>query len=142
MNAVSALEDVRVPTRYKLAALWTSVMFCYIYADYFELYVPGKLAGMMAGRMDPLGAVTQGVLVGTAAMLALPSLMIFLSVALAPRACRWLNVVVGLLYTAVQLMVISGSGWAFYIAFGIVESALTLLVVWIAWKWPMTAPAR
>jgi len=34
-------------------------MSCFIYADYFELYVPGKLQGMLAGRMEPLGAVTQ-----------------------------------------------------------------------------------
>ncbi|MEP6938797.1 MAG: DUF6326 family protein [Rudaea sp.] len=136
MKAVPALEDVSVPTRYKLSAMWVSVMFCYIYADYFELYVPGKLQGMIAGRMDPLGPVTQGVLAGTAAMLALPSLMILLSIALPPRLCRWLNVVVGIVYTLIQLLVISGSGWAFYVAFGILETALTALVVWTAWKWP------
>lgn len=136
MTTVLPLEDVRVPTRYKLAAAWASVMSCYIYADYFELYVPGKLQGMLAGRMEPLGPVTQGVLLGTAAMLALPSLMILLSVALPSRWCRCLNVGVGLLYTAIQLLVTSGSGWAYYIAFGLLESALTAMVVWTAWRWP------
>jgi hypothetical protein len=136
MKVESVLEDVRVPTRYKLSAMWASVMFCYIYADYFELYVPGKLQGMLAGSMAPLGPVTQGVLVGTGAMLALPSLMILLSILLAPRACRWLNIVVGVVYTAIQLLVISGSGWAFYIAFGILETLLTALAAWTAWTWP------
>ena len=50
MTAETHLEDVRVPTRYKLSAMWTSVMFCYIYVDYFELYVPGKLQGMLEGK--------------------------------------------------------------------------------------------
>ncbi|MEO8670574.1 MAG: DUF6326 family protein [Tahibacter sp.] len=139
MKAVSALEDVRVPTRYKLSAMWVSVMFCYIYADYFELYLPGKLQGMLAGRMDPLGPVTQGVLVGTAVMLALPSLMILLSVALPPRVCRWLNIVVAIVYTVIQLLVVSGSSWVFYVGFGIVETVLTALVIWTAWTWPRVA---
>jgi hypothetical protein len=140
MTTASALDDVRVPTRYKLAAIWASVMSCYIYADYFELYVPGKLRGMLAGRMEPLGAVSQGVLLGTSAMLAVPSLMIVLSVLLPGRLCRWLNVAVGLVYTAIQLLVVSSSGWAFYIGFGLLETALTALVVWTAWSWPKQAP--
>lgn len=136
MTPAATLHDVRVPTRYKLAAIWASVMSCFIYADYFELYVPGKLQGMLAGRMEPLGPVTQGVLAGTSAMLAVPSLMIALSVLLPVRACRWLNVVVGLVYTAIQLLVVSGSGWAFYVGFGLLEAALMASVAWIAWRWP------
>ncbi|TZF87774.1 DUF6326 family protein [Cognatilysobacter lacus] len=136
MKAATTLHDVRVPTRYKLAAIWASVMSCFIYADYFELYVPGKLQGMLAGRMEPLGPVTQGVLLGTSAMLAVPSLMIALSVLLPPGPCRWLNLVVGLLYAVLQLLVISHSGWAFYIGFGLLEVALMAFVVWTAWRWP------
>jgi len=139
MAEIKAFEDVQVPTRYKLAAMWTSVMFCYIYADYFELYVPNKLQGMLAGQMAPLGPVTQGVLAGTAAMLALPSLMIMLSVLLKPAACRWLNIIVGIIYTVIEVLVISGSGWAFYIGMGGLEAALTALVAWTAWKWPRSA---
>ena len=139
MLSNTALEDVRVPTRYKLSALWTSVMFCYIYADYFELYVPGKLQAMLAGQMAPLGPVTQGVLVATATMLALPSLMIFLSVTLGASATRWLNIAMGVVYSFIQLAVISGGGWAFYVAMGVLETALTALIVWTAWKWPRSA---
>jgi hypothetical protein len=136
MAAVSVLDDVPVPIRYKLSALWISVMFLYIYADYFELYVPGKLQSILAGQMIPLGPVTQNVLLGTAAMLALPSLMLFLSVALRASATRWLNIAVGAIYTAIQIAVVSGSGWTFYVAMGLLETALTVLIVWTAWKWP------
>ena len=142
MATASALEDVRVPTRYKLSAIWTSVMFCYIYADYFELYVPGKLQGMLAGQMVPLGPVTQGVLMGTATMLALPSLMILLSVALKATLNRWLNVLVGTIYTAIQIAVVARSVWGFYIALGILEAALTALIVWTAWTWPRNDSLR
>lgn len=116
--------------------MWASVMFCYIYVDYFELYVPGKLQGMLDGKIAPLGPVTQGVLLATATMLALPSLMIFLSVTLRASMSRWLNIVMGITYTAIQIAVVSGSGWVFYVAIGILEAALTASIVWTAWKWP------
>ena len=53
------LDDIKVHVKFKLFALWTSVMFCYIYGDYFELYQPGKLPAMLAGR-TALGAVSGG----------------------------------------------------------------------------------
>ncbi len=136
MSNAAALEDVPVPTRYKLSAMWASVMFCYIYVDYFELFVPGKLQEMLNGRMGPLGPVTQGVLLGTGIMMALPSLMIFLSLTLRATATRWLNIVMGAIYTAIMLAVVSGSGWVFYVSIGLVEAALTALILWTAWKWP------
>ena len=40
MNHTIKLEDFKVNVKIKLSVLWTSVMFCYIYEDYFELYVP------------------------------------------------------------------------------------------------------
>ena len=129
-----ALQDAYVNVRVKLSALWASVMFCYIYADYFGLYVPGALRSMLEGQMRPLGPTTQGVLLGTSAMMAIPSLMIFLSVALSPRLTRVLNISLGVVYTGIIL--ITMWGWAFYILFGFIEITLTLLVVWHAWQWP------
>jgi hypothetical protein len=128
------LEDNRIPVQIKLSALWASVMFCYIYADYFGLYVPGSLQSMMNGQMGPLGPTTQGVLLGTSLMLAIPAVMIFLSVALKPNLNRWLNIVFGVVYTIIIL--ITMWDWAFYIFYGVIEITLTGLVVWYAWKWP------
>ena len=130
----AALDDVKVDVKIKLSALWASVMFCYIYADYFGLYVPGKLQGMLEGKMVPLGPVTQSFLLGTSAVMAIPSVMIFLSVALRPRLNRCLNIVFGAIYTAIILVTMWD--WAFYIFFGVIEIALTTLVVWYAWRWP------
>lgn len=129
-----ALQDTRVDVKLKLAALWTSVMFCYIYADYFGLYVPGKLQHILEGKMGPLGATTQGILLGTSVMLSIPSVMIFLSVGLKPNLSRWLNLVFGALFTAIIL--ITMWQWQFYVYFGVIEITLTGLVVWYAWTWP------
>jgi hypothetical protein len=135
MTATGAgLEDFKINVKLKLAALWTSVMFCYIYADYFGLYVPGILHNMLEGKMVPLGPVTQGVLLGTSIMMLIPSIMIFLSVALKPNLNRWLNIIFGVLYTVIIL--ITMWSWMFYILYGVFEITLTLLIVWYAWKWP------
>ena len=127
-------DDIKIHVKLKISAIWASVMFCYIYADYFGLYVPGALQGMLAGKMGPLGPTTQGVLVGTSVMMAIPSVMIFLSLALKANVSRWLNVVFGVIYTVIIL--ITMWNWAFYIFWGVIEIVLTGLVVWYAWTWP------
>jgi len=106
-------EDIKVNTRFKLFALWSSVILFYIYGDYFELYQPGKLQGMIAGR-TVLGAVSQRILLGMSAVMIIPSLMPFLSLALPAGVNRWVNIVSGALYTAIMILVIRG-GWHFYI---------------------------
>lgn len=46
-----ALEDIKVNVKLKLAALWASFMFLYIYVDYFGLYMPGYINNILAGKM-------------------------------------------------------------------------------------------
>ena len=130
-----ALEDPKVNVKTKLSALWASVMFCYVYGDYFGLYGNGKLAEMMEGKIGPLGEATQGVLVGVSAMMAVPSVMVFLSLAMPPVLNRWLNLLLGLAYTAIMLMTMRGAP-TFYVFMGAIEVLLTLLIVWHAWTWP------
>lgn len=128
-------EDARVDPKLKLSALWAATTFCYIYGDYFELYVPGKLASMLEEKMGPLGPVTQGVLLGTSILLAIPSVMVFLSLVLKPRFNRPINIVLGALYSVIMIAAIQRA-WIFYKFFGVVEIALTAAIVWYAWKWP------
>ena len=130
-----ALDDIKIHVKIKMSALWASVMFCYIYGDYFGLYQPGKLQGMLEGKMVPLGRATQGVLLGTSLMMAIPSVMVFLSLALKPNLNRWLNIVFGVVYTVIILITMQGS-WVFYQFLGVVEVVLTALIAWYAWNWP------
>ena len=133
---MSQLTDFKLHTKLKLSLLWVSTVFCYIYCDYFELYVPGKLQGMLEGNFGPLGTVTQSTLVGTSVLLAIPSLMIFLSAALRPRISQSLNVVLGLFYTLMMALLAYQTEWYFYKFFASLEALLTALVVWYAWTWP------
>jgi hypothetical protein len=128
------LSDIKLHVRLKLSALWAALMFCYIYGDYFGLYVPGKLQGMLGGE-GPIGPASQGSLLGAALLLALPGLMVFLSLVMPPPLCRWLNIALGAFYTVVMLLTMPGAWW-FYIVLGLIEVALSLLIVAYAWRWP------
>jgi len=125
--------DAPVPVRLKLAALWTSAMFCYLYADYFGLFIPGTLEGMLQGRMAPVGAVNQAMLLGTSTMMAIPSVMIALSLLLPFRLSRVLNIVTGVLYTLIILVTMWS--WAFFVLYGVIEVLLTGTIAWSAWRW-------
>lgn len=134
-SGTTVLDDVKIHVRIKLSALWASVMFCYLYGDYFGLYKPGVLQSMLDGRMGPLGPTTQGVLLGTALMMAIPSAMVFLSLVLKASVCRWANIVLGTFYTAIMLVSMPGA-WTFYLVLGVIEVVFTLLIVRYAWTWP------
>ena len=136
MNHINKLEDFKVNVKIKLAALWTSVMFCYIYEDYFELYVPKKLEHIISG--DGL-LNTPMKLFSASFVLIIPALMIFLSILLIPKLSRLINIIFGTLYTALMLWIASNYSdkWlTFALSFAIIESIITLIIVWYAWKWP------
>ncbi len=135
-KAGTALDDIKIHVKIKLSALWAAVMFCYIYGDHFRLFQQGELQGMLEGKMWSL-PVTQGLLLGTSILMAIPSVMVFLSLALKPNLNRWVNILLGVFYTAIMLITMTMPGaWAYYIFLGIVEVALTVLIVWYAWSWP------
>ncbi|HKT42685.1 MAG TPA: DUF6326 family protein [Rhodanobacteraceae bacterium] len=129
------LQGFTPPIQLKLAMLWASVVFCYIYGDYFGLYVPGTLQSMLDGRMGPLGPTTQNVLLGTTVLMAIPSLMPIACLMLRPGWNRVANLLFGLVYSVVMALTLAGA-WRFYQLLGVVEILLTLAVCWYAWKWP------
>ncbi len=129
------LQNVKVHVKLKLASLWASLMFCYIYGDYFGLFQPGNLQSMLNGQMGPLGHTTQAVLLGTALLMAVPSLMIFLSLVLIPAINRAANIALGVLYAVIMLISMPGA-WTFYMVLGVIEVALCLAIIGYAWRWP------
>ena len=131
----SQSETFRLPTGLAISLLWASLMGLYIYNDYFSLYLPGTIEGMSAGKLGPLGEASAGVLLGVAIVLAVPALMIFLSAALPRLISRWLNVVLGLAYTAIEALTFFGSV-PFYQVVVVLEILVTLGIVAYALRWP------
>jgi hypothetical protein len=130
-----ALEDIKVNVKLKLAALWTAFMFLYSYVDYFHLYMPGSLEDMLAGKVFTF-EVTQAFLLIVLVLVAIPVLMIFLSVALPAKVNRWTNIIVAAVYIPYMLFNLAGEAWIHMVFGAVVEVVLLLLVIWYAWKWP------
>ena len=134
INKTTEKEDVKINVKMKLSALWVALMLLYVYADILSLFKPGQIEEMISGRMGPF-PVTQGSLLTASILMMIPAVMVFLSLTLKPKVNRWANIILGLLYTAVNIGNLVGETWAFYLLFGVVEMALTLLIVGYAWKW-------
>jgi hypothetical protein len=130
----SEFESVQTPTPIRLALLWAALMGLYIYNDYFSLYVPGTIEEMSAGVIGPLGTANDIVLVMVALVLAIPAMMIFLSVFLPTVLSRWSNIFFGVVYTIIEGLTFVGSR-PFYQMVVTFEIVVTLLVIWTAWRW-------
>ena len=130
------MKDFEINVKLKLAALWISATFCYLYGDYFELYTPGKIDSLLSGDnvLD-----SPEILLIAALVMIIPPLMVVASLMLKPKLNRWLNIVFGTIFTMLMLLIAVGSltpWYRFYVFLALVESVLTALVVWHALKWP------
>ena len=129
------LDNPNINIKIKLAALWTSVVFCYLYGDYFELYTPDKADSLITGA-HVLDSPTK--LLIASVVLAIPSIMVALSILLNPKVNRFLNVVFGSVFTLMMIFIGVNSltpWYGFYVFFAFLESIITCTIVWFAWNW-------
>ena len=130
------LENPKVNIKIKLASLWASSTFCYLYGDYFELYTPDKVNSLITGE-NIMDSPTKLLLASI--ILAIPSVMVPISIFLKPKINRILNIVFGTLFTLMMIFIgiMSTNEWyLFYVFLAFLESIITALIVWYAWKWP------
>jgi hypothetical protein len=133
----NAMEDSKVSLKLKLAALWSSFMFLYIYVDYFALYMPSKIDDVLKGKVFVF-EVTQGFLFAALASVTIPALMIFLSVALHAKVNRWANIIIAVVYIPYSLFNLVGEVWMHMVFGAVVEVVFLCLIIRYAWKWPRT----
>jgi hypothetical protein len=130
-----ALEDIKVNVKLKLAALWVSFMFLYIYVDYFHLYMPGSVQDILAGKMYVFDITQTALLIGLVSV-SIPAIMIFLSVALSAKVNRWVNIIIAAVYIPYTLFNLVGEAWIHMVFGAVVEVVILLLIISYAWKWP------
>jgi len=131
------LEDVKINVKIKLSALWVTVMFLYVYGDIVGFMKPGALDHYIKGIGATGAPITQIALVQIAIAMAIPSVMVLLSLTLKPKANRWANIILGIFYTCFVALVNFGVEVSYYFMFlSFLEVVLTALIVWNAWKWP------
>ena len=130
------MKDFPINIKIKLAALWASATFCYLYGDYFELYTPEKVNSLISGDNN-LNSPAKILLASI--ILAISSVMVAASIFLKPKINRIVDIVFGTLFTLMMVFIgiISTNEWyLFYVFLAFLESIITALIVWIAWKWP------
>ncbi len=134
MTAGTKLEPSLVNVRIKISALWTSMLFVFVYVDLFSLYRRDFRADLEAGEVGGF-TINQAFLLGVTAYVVIPSLMVFLALVLRPRVNRIVNIALGIVYS---LTIIAGAigEWNYYILGSAVEVALLAAIVYYAWTWP------
>src|SRR4051794_12665620 len=116
-------------------------MFLYIYVDYFALYKPGLIDNLRAGVVFELD-ISPTLLTMMLASVAIPALMVMLSMTLPARVNRATNLVVASLYMPYSVVNAAGESWDWAFFYGLSIGLEVLLLAFIlrsAWTWPRTA---
>ena len=129
------LEDVRLPVKLKLSASWAALMFLYAYGDIFAYFRRGFIDDVRGGEVFDFH-INQVFLVAISLYVAIPAVMVVLTLIMSPVISRWVNVVLGLVYAATILLSTIGEDYVYYYVLSILEGAIAVLIVWYAWKWP------
>ncbi|MEU8110568.1 DUF6326 family protein [Nonomuraea muscovyensis] len=134
------LDNPPIPVQAKLAAAWTSFMFLYIYVDYFHLYKPGAIDDILAGVVVGFD-ISPTLLTMMLASVAIPALMVMLSMTLPTRVNRATNLVVASLYIPYSVVNAVGESWDWASFYGLsigVEVLLLAFILRSARTWPRT----
>jgi hypothetical protein len=134
MMTTTDYRDSWINPRFKIAALWASMLFVFVCVDLFSLYREDVRADIEAGTIAVF-SIGQGYLLGVTFYVALPSLMLFLSLVLPVNVTRMANIVLAVVYG----LTIAGSAvgeWNYFILGSVIEAALLAGIVYYAWTWP------
>jgi len=138
-NTPKLLDNPPVPLQAKLAAAWTSFMFLYIYVDYLGLYKPGSIDDILDGVVFVFDINQAFVVIGLTSV-AIPALMVMLSMTLPARVNRATNLVVASLYIPYSAFNLAGGSWLYFYGLGVVLEVLLLaFILRSAWTWPRTS---
>ena len=126
----------RIDLRAMLSTLWIFLALNYIYCDHLGLMEPEALQSLMKGQVGNV-PVTQGFLFAAAIILEISFVMVVLSRVLPYRANRWANIAAGLILTIIQVgtMGLGTAPTPVYLFYSVIEVAVNLLIVWLAWQW-------
>ena len=117
-------------TRIKLSALWVSLMLTYLLGDVLRIFSGDFVVGEVSGM-----EMSQGLLLGMAALMVIPVVMVFLSLVLRHAVNRWANIILSIfffVFNAIGLPTYPSLYDQFLIVVGLF---FNLVIVWISWKW-------
>jgi hypothetical protein len=130
-----SLVEHKVDTKLIIMSAWIAVMCLYIYCDIYSLYRPGQIDSMMKGKMGFLD-VSQMSLFWAGVLMAIPSLMIFISPLATARVCRIINLLISPIYFLVNIGNLVAETWGYYYLLGLLELGMVIIIFIIALRWP------
>lgn len=134
-----ALQEVRLPVQVRLAAAWTTVVLLYAYVDILAFYKPGVVDDILVGVVWEF-AITQTWALTALTLLAIPILMVVLSMTLPARANRITNLIVASVqipFAAFNAVGELGEPWVYFYLLGVaLEMIVLALILRTAWTWP------
>jgi uncharacterized protein DUF6326 len=134
------LEDAKVGVRLRISSLWVAVLLLFAYGDIFGFFAPGQIEDVMGGEISGM-KITQFFLFAVSAYIGIATVMVFLSLVLAPRVTRWANILLAALYI-VSIVASAIGEAAYFVLLSILEIALLLLLIRFAWTWPRSKSTR
>lgn len=133
MNTGSRINAIE--RKVLLSTLWIFVVLNYLYCDVVSLMDSNLLKQYLIGSVGGI-EFTQGFLLGAGVLVAIWIAMVLLSRVLEYSANRWVNIVAGILATAIQFAsLVLKRPALYYLSFSVIEMAGTLLIFWFALKW-------
>ena len=120
------MEDVKII----LSASWIAVVLTYLLGDVLRIYAGYFKPGEIRGR-----PVTQNLLLGITILMAVPIVMVFLSLTLSYPLNRWANIIAAIIFLGFNLIGLPTYASAYDRFLIIAGLRFNVLTIWYAWQW-------
>lgn len=123
----------------KISVLWLFYTVAFLAVMTLGTMEPGVLSQFLdTGEIEGM-KIGQELLLFFAVMILVPLVMAFLSLTLKDSTNRWASILVGIIYTALQLFALVetltvSSVYAYAVLMEVTKAIVPALIVWTAWK--------
>lgn len=123
-----------VDVRIKISALWVARMLTGLQGDVLRFLEPGMMQQIAGGDVDGM-ALSDSLLFVASMVMLFPIAMVFFSLTLPYRLCRWANLVLATFFVAFDAVGLPTYGSAHGIALIAAGIAFNVATAWYAWTW-------
>ena len=136
-KSTKSFLNTKLDIKIKLFALWTTLMFLFVYADLKAIYQTGTVEAILKGEIIGM-KIDDFFLLSSSMLMSIPAIMIFLTIIMKPKINRVLNLIFPCLFIFVNIGTYFAPGkvWYYYVYFTSLEYIICLTIIWLSWEWP------
>ncbi len=124
------MKDINI----KLSAIWVSRMLIGFLGDVTRFFEPGMMEQILVGEIDGMEITNEFLLISSIVM-ALPIIMVFLSLVLKDRENQKVNIGVAILILIIGLLRLFPYNSAYAVFLTILGIGFNILTIGYSWKW-------